>query len=235
MQVCVYDTRELAIRAAADWVTARVSESITLAGGSTPRALYDLLAHDSYRERIDWADLDVFFGDERAVKPTHPDSNYGMAYDSLLAHVDVSIGRVHRMEADDLDVDAAASRYAEELPDRLDVVILGLGTDGHTASLFPGGRALAEQGRLCVATQSPTGQRRMTLTLPALNAARHLLFLALGVDKQPALAAIKSGSRLPAGRVKPSMARSPGSSTAPPRGCSPGAFPADQPAPLRST
>ena len=203
MRFVVYPDADTAIHAAADLVCALAPTSIALAGGSTPKALYELLASDDYRGRFDWDEIEVFFGDERAVPPTHPDSNYRMAKRALLDLVPVAGDAVHRMEADDPQLDAAADRYARVLPTRLDVVLLGLGTDGHTASLFPGRSALREKERRCVATQAPDGSRRMTLTYPALNAARHIVFLALGREKRSPLRAIRSGEPLPAGLVRP--------------------------------
>lgn len=201
--IAIYDTPAEAVRAAADWFTARAGGSVCLAGGRTPEALYQLLACDDYRGRIDWDGLDIYFGDERAVPPNHPDSNYGMARRSLLDLVPIDPDRVHRMEADASDLDAAAAAYDDLLPDELDVVLLGLGGDGHTASLFPGEEALDEDDRRCVATRNPDGQARLTLTYPALNAARHVLFLVIGADKREALARIRRGDDLPAAHVRP--------------------------------
>ena len=203
MRIVVYDTPELAVRAAADLFTALAPETVALAGGSTPKALYGLLASDDYRDRTDWDRVEVFFGDERAVPPNHPDSNYGMAHKSLLDLVPADPDLVHRMEADASDLDDAADRYSQLLPARLDLVLLGMGTDGHTASLFPGQDALDEQERRCVPTVAPNNGRRLTLTYPTLNAARHVLFLVLGGDKKPSLDRVRSGSNLPAGRIEP--------------------------------
>jgi 6-phosphogluconolactonase len=203
LRYAVYDSPAQAVRAAADLFIARAPSTVALAGGSTPRDLYGLLASDDYRERFDWEDLEVFFGDERAVPPSHPDSNYGMARRALLDHVGVFPASVHRMEADAANLDEAADRYAQILPERLDLVLLGMGADGHTASLFPGGDALSEQERRVVPAAAPNGTRRLTLTLPTLNAAHHVVFLVLGHEKAPALAAIRAGDDRPAGRVSP--------------------------------
>jgi 6-phosphogluconolactonase len=203
LRYAVYDLPGQAVRAAADLFIARAPSTVALAGGSTPRDLYGLLASDDYRERFDWEDLEVFFGDERAVPPSHPDSNYGMARRALLDHVGVPAASVHRMEADAANLDEAADRYAQLLPERLDLVLLGMGADGHTASLFPRGDALDEQERRVVPSVAPNGTRRLTLTLPALNAARHVVFLVLGAEKAPALASIRAGDDLPAGRISP--------------------------------
>jgi 6-phosphogluconolactonase len=204
MRFAVYPNAELAIRAAADLFTARAPRSIALAGGSTPKELYGLLASEDYRDRTDWDGVAVFFGDERAVPPNHPDSNYGMARKSLLDLVPTDPDLVHRLEADDDDLEAAADRYSQLLPPRLDLVLLGMGTDGHTASLFPGSDALNEVERRCVPALAPNGSRRLTLTYPTINAAHHVLFLALGGSKREPLARIRAGEPLPAGRVAPS-------------------------------
>jgi 6-phosphogluconolactonase len=204
LRITSYATPELAVRAAADLFTALAAGTVALAGGSTPEALYRLLASDDYRDRTDWEDLRVFFGDERAVPPTHPDSNYGMARRALLDHVPVNPALVHRMEAEDPDLDAAADRYALVLPAALDVILLGMGPDGHTASLFPGSPALDEEERRVVPSTAPDGSRRLTLTLPAINASRHVVFLVLGSAKRAALDKIRNGASLPAARVSPS-------------------------------
>lgn len=203
MRMAVYPTADAAVHAAADLLTALAPTTIALAGGSTPKALYELLASDDYRGRFDWEEIDVYFGDERAVPASHPDSNYRMAKQALLDLVPLAEDAVHRMEADDPQLEAAADRYARLLPQSIDVILLGMGNDGHTASLFPGRDALEERERRCVATYASDGSRRMTLTYPALNAARHVVFLALGESKRRALAAIRAGERLPAGRVRP--------------------------------
>ncbi len=197
-----YETPEQALRAAADLMVALGPESLVLAGGSTPRALYELLASDDYRSRLDWLDLQVWFSDERAVPPGHPDSNYGMARRTLLDLVPVADDAVHRMPAEDVALDAAASRYEATLPDRFDLVLLGMGPDGHTASLFPGTTALEEDERRVVGTSTPMG-RRMTLTYPALESARHVLFLVLGAEKRAMLQQIRDGADVPAARVDP--------------------------------
>lgn len=203
LRFAVYPTPELAIRAAADLFTALAPQTVALAGGTTPKELYGLLASDDYRDRTDWHELEIYYGDERAVPPNHPDSNYGMSRRSLLDLVPIQPDSVYRMEADDADLDAAADRYAQLLPQHLDLVLLGMGTDGHTASLFPGDEALDEQERRAAPATAPNGSRRMTLTFPTLNAARHVIFLVLGTDKRDALRQIRTGAQLPAGRVAP--------------------------------
>jgi 6-phosphogluconolactonase len=203
MRFAVYPAPELAIRAAADLFTALAPQTVALAGGTTPKELYGLLASDDYRDRTDWHELEIYYGDERAVPPNHPDSNYGMTRRALLDLVPIEADSVFRMEADDTDLEAAGDRYAQQLPQHLDLVMLGMGTDGHTASLFPGDDACEEQERRCVPATAPNGSKRLTLTFPALNAARHVIFLVLGADKRDALRRIRSGEQLPAARVSP--------------------------------
>ncbi len=197
-----YDTPEQALRAAADLVVALGPETLVLAGGSTPRALYELLASDDYRSRLDWPELQVWFSDERAVPPGHADSNYGMARRTLLDLVPIAEDAVHRMHAEDIALDAAATRYEATLPARFDLALLGMGPDGHTASLFPGTAALEEEERRVVGTSTPMG-RRMTLTFPALASAHHVLFLVLGEEKRAMLREVREGADVPAARVDP--------------------------------
>ena len=175
---------------------------IALAGGSTPRALYPRLV-----EGIDWTRTTVFFGDERAVGPDDPQSNYRMARETLLGPAGVPAGNVVRWRAEDPDLDSAARDYERGLtigtkPPWLDLALLGLGPDGHTASLFPGTSALAEESVLAVAVDVPQlGTRRLTLTYPALCGARDVCFLVTGRDKASAMAAVVEGGRLPAARI----------------------------------
>ena len=190
---------------------------VALSGGSTPPPIYALLAAPPRVGAVDWSRVEFFWGDERAVPPDHRESNFGLAKAALLAHLPgISPAAVHRMPADAEDLDAAAARYQAELanslgvpaqaprPPALDLIWLGMGRDGHTASLFPGSTALAERRRWVVATWAPAPAAwRMTMTLPMINAARSVLLVATGADKAPALRAIRNGSReLPAGRVR---------------------------------
>jgi 6-phosphogluconolactonase len=190
--------------AAAAAIAARGRFRIALAGGSTPRALYPLLV-----KGVDWARAEVFFGDERAVGPEDPQSNYRMARETLLDPAGVPPGRVFRWRGEDPDLQAVARDYqtaltANAAPPWLDLALLGLGPDGHTASLFPGTAALAEQSRLAVALDVPeNGTRRLTLTYPALCGAREVCFLIAGREKASALAAVlhRDGCDLPAARI----------------------------------
>ncbi len=170
--------------------------SIALAGGSTPRELYERLA----TAELPWAEIDVFFGDERCVPPDHPDSNFRLAHEALLSRV---TARVHRMHGEDCD----AGGYAEVLrraldgdPPALDLAILGLGDDGHTASLFPGDPALEERDRAVVRVDRPD-HARLTLTLPLLSAAKVALFLVTGESKRDALRRLLADEPIPAARV----------------------------------
>ena len=211
--------------AAADRIVAVVRNAIrrrgrcvlALSGGSTPRLVYPLLATPPRATAVDWSRVAFFWGDERGVPPDHPDSNYGLARELLLDHLrSLRPDAVHRMPADAADRGAAAVRDERDLrgvlapspggPPRLDLVWLGMGADGHTASLFPGAPSLAERQRLVVPATAPTGMTvrdRMTFTLPLINAARTVLFVVAGEDKAAAVRAVRGGSReLPAARVR---------------------------------
>jgi 6-phosphogluconolactonase len=180
---------------------------VALAGGMTPKALYARLASAEYRNRVAWEQIAFFFGDERAVPPDHPDSNYGAACEALFRPLDISGKCIHRMKAEVPDLEAAAAAYERELHTvfegervpRFDLIFLGMGSDGHTASLFPGSPALAECTRLVVpVTDAPKPPpHRLTLTVPVLNAARLVLFMATGADKAPALHEVLKGTAAP--------------------------------------
>jgi len=176
---------------------------IALAGGSTPRLLYPRLI-----DAVDWQRTDVFFGDERAVPPDDAQSNYRMARETLLAPAHVPDANVFRWRAESADLDAAARDYERELrarptAPRLDLALLGLGPDGHTASLFPGTAALGVEDRLAVANDVPQlGTRRLTLTYPVFREAGEVFFLVTGRDKHAALAdVVRPRSTLPAARI----------------------------------
>ncbi len=174
----------VAIRMAA---AARGRCSVALSGGSTPRAIYPLLRD------LPWPALDFFFGDERAVPPEDPESNYRMAQETLFGSHPGS--RVHRMEAERPDLDRAAGEYAKLLPDAIDVLLLGMGPDGHTASLFPGSPALDERARKVVAVIGPKPPpRRLTITPPVIEAAREIVVLVRGADKAAALQRAREGA-----------------------------------------
>jgi 6-phosphogluconolactonase len=169
--------------------------ALALAGGRTPEPVYRLLAATP---NLDWSRVDVFFGDERAVPPDDPESNYGMVRASLLSRVPVPEDRVHRMEAERPDRDAAARAYDQALPPALDLLVLGVGPDGHTASLFPGSAALDERRRRVVpVTGPPPPAARLTITPPVIAAARRVVVLAAGADKAAAVARALEGPRSP--------------------------------------
>jgi 6-phosphogluconolactonase len=207
---------EVASRAEAA-AAARGRFTVALSGGSTPRGLYALLADAGapFRARVPWGATHVFFGDERCVPPDHPDSNYGMARAALLARVPLDPAKVHRMRGELADPGLAALEYEAELDEafalhegerpRLDVVLLGMGPDGHTASLFPDTAALEERAHLVTANWVPRlAAHRITMTFPALNAARAVLFLVAGADKAERVAdVLERGAALPAARVRP--------------------------------
>jgi 6-phosphogluconolactonase len=184
--------------------------TVALSGGSTPRRLFELLASDPFRSQVPWARVEVFWGDERCVPPDHPDSNYRMAREALLDHVDLPPQNVHRVRGE-WTPDRSADHYQSELervlgPDLgFDLILLGMGSDGHTASLFPGSPTLEEGEEAVVAVYAAhLDSWRVTLTLPVLNRAHHVLFLVSGASKAGALARIRAGEPLPAGRVCPS-------------------------------
>lgn len=186
--IVVSKPAELA-RQAAEWLRLEVTRAIAqrgscalgLAGGRTPEPVYRELAAGS---SIDWTKVDVFFGDERAVPPDQPDSNYFMVHLSLLSRVPIPLDNVHRMEAERADREAAAREYERSLPPRLDVLLLGMGPDGHTASLFPGSAALDERHRLVLPVLgSKPPAERLTITPPVIEAARKVAVIATGEDK----------------------------------------------------
>lgn len=197
-------------------VAARGRAAVALSGGETPRALYRLLAAEPFLHRLPWPRIHAFWGDERGVPPDHAESNFRLARETLFDHVPLPPENVHRIRGE-ISATAAAQEYEAELqrffageaPPRFDVVWLGLGRDGHTASLFPGSAALAETRRLAVAVPGPSPllSPRVTLTLPVINRARHLFFLVLGADKSAVLAEVLAGvpqaRNLPAERVRP--------------------------------
>jgi 6-phosphogluconolactonase len=197
--------------------------TIALSGGSTPRLLYSLLATEPYATRLPWSKTHVFWGDERAVPPGDPDSNFGMAKATLLDRVPIPADRVHRIEAERPDLNVTTREYEAEIarvfavpptgdPPSLDLILLGLGPDGHTASLFPHTEAIRERARWVVPNHVPTLKTvRVTLTAPILNRAATVLFLVTGADKASALQAVLEGpadpDRLPAQLIRPTSGR----------------------------
>jgi len=191
--------------------------TVALSGGHTPRIVFELLAKPPYQNLIDWQRVHFFWGDERCVPPDHPDSNYGMTRRTLLSHISIPLENVHRIQGES-EPSKECSRYEAEIRRHFgcldsdisvfDWIHLGLGTDGHTASLFPNSSALVEKKLLCAAVVHPnSGQQRITLTLPTINSARRISFLVTGQDKAYIVKAILSvqekSESLPATLVHP--------------------------------
>ena len=169
---------------------------MALAGGRTPRPVYERLAEPPLVTRVPWRALEFFFGDERAVGPEDPNSNYRMVAEALLGRVPLDPARVHRIPAERPDREQAARDYERLLPEPLDVLLLGMGADGHTASLFPGSPALGERRRRVVPAlgAGPVAQR-ITITPPVIEAAREIVVLVAGSEKAPAVrAALRGGA-----------------------------------------
>lgn len=223
----VFDDLDELARAAAEEITRSAEEAIAargrftiaLSGGDTPKPVYRLLAREP---RIDWDRVHVFWGDDRHVPPTHPESNFGMAMDTLLSKVSIPLDNVHRMRTEKQDAQRVAEEYAWTLRSafnleegewpRFDLVLMGIGEDGHTASLFPGSEAVREHSRLVIAPWvSSLGTFRITLTAPVFNHAALALFLVSGEKKAEALRAVLEGDfqpdRFPAQIVRPEEGR----------------------------
>jgi 6-phosphogluconolactonase len=201
------------VMAARDAVRHRGRFLVALSGGRTPHTAFHMLRAAPRVDQVAWDKVEILWSDERAVPPDDPESNYGAARESLLDHLPgLRPEAVHRMRGESADLDAAARGYEDELRQvtgagvdevpTLDLIWLGMGTDGHTASLCPGDDALRVTDRLVVATWPPGYDTpRLTLTYPVLNAARQATFLVTGADKAETLDAVRRGADLPAGRV----------------------------------
>ncbi len=187
--------------------------TLALSGGSTPQKLYTLLASEACRDKIDWDKVHIFFGDERTVPPDHADSNYRMANEALLSKVPLRPENIHRMRGEDAPEEASKAYSAvlekefdleggdgpnpENFP-RFDLILLGMGPDGHTASLFPGTQALQERGRPVISNFVPKlDTYRITLTAPTINQAAQVWFLVAGQDKTETLAKVVEGEYQP--------------------------------------
>ena len=197
--------------------------SVALSGGSTPRSLYSLLANDSsFRIEVPWHKTHFFWGDERHVPPDHPDSNYRMANEAMFSKVSVPSGNIHRIRAENPSAQQAAEEYEETLQTffrlkagefpRFDLVLLGMGPDGHIASLFPGTEALHERKHLVVANWvEKFHAHRITMTLPVLNQTAFVLFLVSGEEKADAFRRVLEGEEgkalLPSQLVRPTHGR----------------------------
>ena len=192
---------------------------VTLAGGTTPRTLYGMLAAGAVSGEVPWDKLEVFFGDERDVPHDHVESNFHMVQRVLLDHLPVPVSHVHPMHAHGPDPDASAAEYEQSIRDkvpsdsrgmpRFDLILLGMGADGHVASLFPSCECVEERKKLVLNCFVPVlGRKRMTFTLPLINAARNVILLVTGRDKAGAVAALLGDDRearkdLPAAGVEP--------------------------------
>lgn len=214
MNIGIYPDIDALSREAAQYVVRVANESIVthgrfsiaLSGGTTPKKLYGLLGGEPYRSQINWALVHIFWGDERCVPPDSPDSNYKMAHEVLLSNIPVPVSQVHRMPAEMADRNAASEQYVLEMQrtfgtngiPNFDLIQLGMGPEGHTASLFPHQASLHEQRRLVMPVSVPKPPPdRLTFTPPILNAARNVLFLVTGSDKAEALHAVLEGPYQP--------------------------------------
>jgi 6-phosphogluconolactonase len=192
----------VAARRIADEIESILSDTggcrLFLTGGATPEPVYRELAKRQTSGDIDWTGVEFFFTDERCVPPDHPHSNYRMAADALLTPIAVPPEHVHRIVGEAADLEAEASRYAGEIPESIDLMLLGIGRDGHTASLFPGSEALDEHGRLIVPVTVPvTPTRRITVTPPLIRRATRRIVLAGGVAKAGIVARAVRGAYTP--------------------------------------
>jgi 6-phosphogluconolactonase len=215
----VADPPALAHRAA-EWMTetalaAKGPLRIALSGGSTPKALYSLLASDEFRDRFPWQQVSWFWGDERFVPYDHPESNYRMAREAMLARVPVPPQNIHPIPADGTP-EEAARRYEQILHEAygapileatrpfFDIMLLGLGADGHTASLLPGEKVLDERDRWVAAVSHGRPEVRITMTYPVIESSQHVVFLVAGQEKAAILQKIRTGgSQAPAARIRP--------------------------------
>jgi 6-phosphogluconolactonase len=217
------DKQELADRLASDFQrmveksrNGRKGISVALSGGSTPRIFFERLALEPYLDRVPWSNVNLFWGDERCVPPDDEQSNFKMAKDTFISKVNIPDENVHRIIGEN-PPEVEAQRYGKEILKSLpsingfpefDWIFLGMGTDGHTASLFPNAPTLKEMNAICVVAEHPeTGQKRISLTLPVINNARRVSFLVAGKDKANVLKEIleKGDSPLPypASKVNP--------------------------------
>jgi 6-phosphogluconolactonase len=210
-------TAEQFVRLATESVTATGRFTVALSGGSTPRALYPLLASETFLPLVPWAKVYFFWGDERCVPPDHPESNYGMARMMMLEKVPVPKENVYRMPTEKGNARTVAAEYEKILraffgfnegqQPRFDLILLGMGEDGHTASLFPGTAALKERGTVTANNIQRLGTDRITLTIPAINQAAHIVFLVSGSSKAAVLKEVLEGqdqpARLPSQSIQP--------------------------------
>ena len=206
------ETADVIVASASEAIAASGKFSIALSGGRTPEALYTLLAQEPYRSIIDWQKVQVFFGDERCVPPDSPESNYGMARRAMLSKVPIPGDNIYRMRGE-IDPNDAAKEYGKTLKEKfgdggIDLVLLGMGDDGHTASLFPHTEALKETRHRCVANFVPKLKTwRITLSAPFINQSKRVLILLAGAEKAQRLQEVLEGprdpERLPIQRIAP--------------------------------
>ena len=212
---------EAVARHTADWIVQSAIDkkdrfAICLSGGSTPKRLYQMLAEPAYRDRMPWSNVHWFWGDERLVPRNDPLSNYLMTSQALLSHAPIPAANIHGILTEGITAEASAVAYEKELKafygaDRLDpakplfdITLLGIGPDGHTASLFPGVAALNERSKWTDAVIGAKAEDRVTLTYPALESSRHVAFLAAGADKKDILPEwMKGNTTYPSARVSP--------------------------------
>ncbi|HTK11696.1 MAG TPA: 6-phosphogluconolactonase [Ktedonobacteraceae bacterium] len=214
MHIAIYPDIDTLSHEAAKYVVRVAQESIAthgrftfaLSGGNTPKKLYALLATEPYRGQIDWALVDIFWSDERCVPPDSSDSNFKLAQDVMLSQLPISASQIHRVPADQEDRAAASAAYTQEMQrvfgtsgvPRFDLIQLGMGPEGHTASLFPHQPSLQETQRLIMSVTVPKPPPpRLTFTPPLLNAATHVLFLVTGADKAEAVHEVIEGAHNP--------------------------------------
>lgn len=224
------DANSIAQTAAAEFLEAargavreKDSFTVALAGGSTPKALYELLATNPLLQaKVPWSKIEFFFGDERHVPPDNAESNFRMANEAMFGKAPLEPKQVHRIKAEKRNAAQAAEEYEQELRTsfklqagqlpRFDLVLLGMGPEGHTASLFPGTKALREEHRLVVSNWvGKLYTDRITLTPPVLNDAARVIFMVHGEEKAPALKAVLEGpyepDQLPAQLIRPKLGK----------------------------
>ncbi len=232
-EIKIYSNADELARAAAEWFVALATEAIAargrftvaLSGGSTPRAMHLGLSSEALKAQVDWRRVHIFWGDERCVPPDHEHSNYRMAKETLLERAPIPAGNIHRIRGE-ADPEQAASEYEQDLrvayfgnashvPPRFDLIYLGMGDDGHTASIFPGTSAVREPTRWAVAQAHdfppPPLVARIRLTPPVINAAAHVAFLVAGAGKAERLQQVLKGphqpDKLPAQIIQPTSGK----------------------------
>lgn len=208
----IFDDKAALVSGTADLILAAIQEtlatqerfSFVLSGGSTPRPIYELLASEEYSVQIDWAKVFIFFGDERTVAPDHEDSNYRMAKVTLFDHVDIPEAQIFRMRGEAnphqaaMEYDQAVRQYFSLQPAAFDLILLGMGDDGHTASLFPETSVLSEETHYVAANfVEKLDTWRLTMTAPLINQGKRIVFLVGGENKATCLQQVLYGDRNP--------------------------------------